>query len=621
MKRNKRPIIRTMAQKNLASNPGRNIFLLLAIFLSTFMLATVISLCVNQIKMQQWYTVQFPGTADNKIESIIYVLAMMAVLLLIAGFLLVYNVMLVSISREIRFYGQLRTIGMSQKQIRRMVFRQIWFLCAIGIPLGLLFSAFVCLVAVPKFLGMYTQAFLADYSISFHPLIFIGAALLTLLAVLAGALKPTRKAAQVSPIEALRFSEYGYARKKARTSIFCPIKMAWRNVFREPKRALLVFCSLFLGMTVFLTVSVLLGSVNVDRFVETAGSNIKGDIYLRNGITENFGFATGNDMALFSSEFMERLEEVPGLTEKRVSYVHGIQMDITDMDGETADLPGCVYGVDAKRIAELNKELAVPIDEHAFLRGEFVIIRDVLNSPSFAADHVKFSIENIETPALFPVGGVLPSEFSDYYGVSYNRLPCIYMSTELLKKIVGNPEVYDIELDIEKKEQKRALRFVEKLVAGNGDMLLRSKIAIRQEAENIVSTLILLGNGISAVLWFIGILNFINVITTSILSRCHELAMLEGVGQSAGQSKKMLLYEGAIYALLTILLVMVFGSMITYGFFSVMAQQFEYMVFTFPYAAFFLMLFAVLVICLCVPGVVYHFVSKETIVERLRKAE
>ncbi|MFP3155510.1 FtsX-like permease family protein [Lachnospiraceae bacterium ZAX-1] len=621
MKSNSKTIIRKLARKDLASNPGRNVSLVLAIFMTTFMVATVISLCVNQIETQRIYTALYQGEADNEIEPIIYALEMMVVLLIIAGFLLVYNVMYVSISREIRFYGQLNTIGMSRKQIKRMIFQQVLLLCAIGIPLGLICSALVSLVAVPMFLSMYTQVASAGYSISFHPLIFIGAALLALIAVITGALKPTWKATQVSPIEAVRFSEYGFARKKIRTSAFSPIKMAWRNVFRMPKRAILVFCSLFLGMTVFLAVSVIFGSTSVDMFVDTAATNMKGDIYLRNGITEQYGFVTGSDMHVFTPEFMDSLDGLPGLNAKEVTYVHEIQMDIADTKGETTSLPGCVYGVNAKRIAELNKELANPIDEAAFLRGEFVIIRGILNFSPMAADSVVFSLKNMETPVSFELNAVLPSEFLDYYGIGYNRLPSIYMSSDLLKKLVAELEIYDIELDIERSEQKQALRMVEELSASHGNIILRSRISTRQEAQNIISTLSVMGNGISAILWLIGILNFINAITASILSRRHELALLESVGQSASQSKKTLVYEGLIYASVTLLLVGIFGNAITYGFFTIISRQFEYMVFTFPVASFFVMIFLVFAICLSTPRFLYHFVSRATIIDRLKEVE
>ena len=51
----------------------------------------------------------------------------------------------------------------------------------------------------------------------------------------------------------------------------------------------------------------------------------------------------------------------------------------------------------------------------------------------------------------------------------------------------------------------------------------------------------------------IGILNFINSITTSILSRYREIAMLQSVGMTGRQVKQMLIYEGIGYSILGLL--------------------------------------------------------------------
>ncbi|MDE6941338.1 MAG: FtsX-like permease family protein, partial [Lachnospiraceae bacterium] len=61
-----------------------------------------------------------------------------AVLILIAGYLIIYNIFKISIEKDIRLYGQLKTIGTSPRQIRYMVIRQGTVLSAVGIPAGLL---------------------------------------------------------------------------------------------------------------------------------------------------------------------------------------------------------------------------------------------------------------------------------------------------------------------------------------------------------------------------------------------------------------------------------------------------------------------------------------------------
>lgn len=58
--------------------------------------------------------------------------------ILITGYLIIYNIFQISVVSDIRFYGLLKTIGTTKEQIRRLIRRQAFLLSAIGIPIGLL---------------------------------------------------------------------------------------------------------------------------------------------------------------------------------------------------------------------------------------------------------------------------------------------------------------------------------------------------------------------------------------------------------------------------------------------------------------------------------------------------
>lgn len=57
-------------------------------------------------------------------------------------------------------------------------------------------------------------------------------------------------------------------------------------------------------------------------------------------------------------------------------------------------------------------------------------------------------------------------------------------------------------------------------------------------------TMNVLGGGISIILIMIGVLNFINVMLTGVYIRRGELAVMESVGMTKKQVKRMLTYEG-----------------------------------------------------------------------------
>ena len=76
--------------------------------------------------------------------------AMAAFLLLVifTGYLIIYNIFQISVTGDIRYYGLLKTIGVTPRQLRRIIRQQALLLCGVGCPLGLIAGWLVgsCLV-------------------------------------------------------------------------------------------------------------------------------------------------------------------------------------------------------------------------------------------------------------------------------------------------------------------------------------------------------------------------------------------------------------------------------------------------------------------------------------------
>ncbi len=134
------------------------------------------------------------------------VLAVAAVLLLIllTGYLIIYNVFQISVTNDIRFYGLLKTIGATGRQLKRIIRQQAMILSLVGIPLGLLIGFVVGNVLTPVVMKTtsYHRAF-----VTFNPWIFLGSAAFSLVTVRISCARPGRMAARVSPVEAVRYTE------------------------------------------------------------------------------------------------------------------------------------------------------------------------------------------------------------------------------------------------------------------------------------------------------------------------------------------------------------------------------------------------------------------------------
>lgn len=113
------------------------------------------------------------SSSNLNAESIAAIVALL-VLIVFTGYLVIYNVFQISVTNDIRFYGLLKTIGMTGRQLKRIIRLQAVLLSAIGIPAGLLLGFGIGVGLAPAVMAQtsYTTAV-----IKLHAWVFVGAAL------------------------------------------------------------------------------------------------------------------------------------------------------------------------------------------------------------------------------------------------------------------------------------------------------------------------------------------------------------------------------------------------------------------------------------------------------------
>ena len=117
------------------------------------------------------------------------------------------------------------------------------------------------------------------------------------------------------------------------------------------------------------------------------------------------------------------------------------------------------------------------------------------------------------------------------------------------------------------------------------------------------------------------ILNFINSMTTSILSRYREIAMLQSVGMTGRQVKQMLIYEGIGYSILGLFGSLILSVIASLTVVRMMGAELTYFTWHFTLLPVFLCIIPLILITAIVPLVCYNKMAQKTVVERLRIAE
>lgn len=255
--------------------------------------------------------------SDDMDFETIFSIAAILLLIIFTGYLIIYNVFQISVSNDIRFYGLLKTIGTTGRQIKRIIFQQAILLSAIGIPIGLLIGYGIGAVLTPIVLSNLDG--IPTNTLSISPWIFIGSVLFSLVTVMISCRKPGKIAAKVSPVEAVRYTEGRNSKKTKRKAksgaSIC--RMAWANLGRNRKKTVITVISLSLAV-VLLNITV------------TFTSGFDMNKYVSNRMTTDFMFAdagyfqvTGSlwnaDMAL-PEEVISSIEAQGGIAEGGRTY-------------------------------------------------------------------------------------------------------------------------------------------------------------------------------------------------------------------------------------------------------------------------------------------------------------
>lgn len=574
----------------------------------------------------------YEADAGQGTAALIYLCAIV-VFLIFTGYLLIYNILYISISHDVQFYGLLKTIGTTPKQIKRIVIRQVIRLCLIGIPVGIILSLLLSLGVVPFLISELGAISTEEAVVSFSPIIYVGAVFFPLLTAILAASKPARKAASISPIEAQKYTGVIGTVKHIRTLAHGkPYRMAWRNIFRDKKRAGVVLFSLFLGVTTFLSVTTLVFSTDVSKYIDSA---FESDLVLDN---ETWPAQTLDDSLVEQLMLIPGVENIHATTweEMRLDYSdafrgyianHPMQEQISALSEQDIEdnFNGFLIGVDGETLTKYRNRLGNPIDIEAFDRGEIALIatdnpelfsnvQELNITPSYREEN---SVSN-QQKYKFALGGFVP--FS-YKGIGSSLAPTVIVSNTIMQEWFGEPAVKQLDMNVASGYEKNAFIALKQIIGNNSGISLTSRIESMEELNRAKMAVLILGGSISFVIALIGILNFVNVMSVSVVARKRELATLESIGMSRKQVRKMLISEGLYYAIITLVLVLSAGNLIAYGIFKLFQQQVSFAVFTYPFIPATSIILVIMIICFITPERMYRSLSRETITERLRETE
>ena len=127
-----------------------------------------------------------------------------------------------------------------------------------------------------------------------------------------------------------------------------------------------------------------------------------------------------------------------------------------------------------------------------------------------------------------------------------------------------------------------------------------------------------LGTALSIIVGLVGLLNFINAVLTSIISRRHEFAVLQAIGMTGRQLKQMLMTEGIYYAGGSLLVSLALSCCIAPLLGASLGKLLWFFTFHFTLLPILAVLPFFVLFGLAIPLMTYQATANQSIVERIR---
>ena len=569
----------------------------------------------------------YMSTSFSSDPEMIFSMALIALLIILTGYLIIYNIFHISVIKDIRFYGLLKTIGTTPKQIKGLIIRQALLLSLIGIPLGLGIGYLLGISLLPGIIGI-SSFITPKVFASPNPYIFIGAALFSLVTVLISCFKPGRTAGRVSPVEAVRYTgvEVNHKRShKTSTDGGKLYKMARSNLGRDKTRTVIVVISMSLSLIVLNSVFTISQGFDMDkylaRFVQT-------DFLLAHANYFNVVKLFNSEDDALSGQYIDATKAQEGFTgggklyynvskstvlyrgKENYMQLYGLedfplqQLDIVEGKLDMAKLSSGHYIIEGLGENDYGK---IYWDESHYSIGDEVVITTESGTHKYIV-MAKCRVRHSNC-VRWGMGGDNGS-FS------------LYLPASEFCATVPRPVIMSYQCNVDDAH----IADMEKFLTGytkNVEPVMdyESKATYEGEFKKLQNMLLLVGGILSLIIGFIGILNFINSMLTSIVVRRQEFAMLQSIGLTDRQLRSMLIYEGLYYALATMVTSLVLGIVFSYGIINGLVSKLWFFSYQFTIAPLLISYPVLIALMAIIPFAAFYGINRQSIVERLRESE
>ena len=456
--------------------------------------------------------------------------------IIVACILVIYCIFYIAIVNSIKEYGQLRTIGMTGRQIKRMVFREGFTLSATSIPIGLAAGTIFSCLLIP-------QGFRPASLLWVWPMVIV----LIYLTVRLSLRKPARLAASVSPIDASRYmgQQSGKKRQARLSEKISPVMLAKKHISTNRKKNVLTVLSLVLTGVLLMGLSSVLSSINA-RDMSLSGFprgqfiiNIS-DERLRNDPLEQVQASTSFTDSLKNSLRMvsglEAMTEYHYLPAAFAPEAAESEISIVGFNRDDMDL------ICACRSSQADLEYNALVEQNLLIVGRPDSLERDYGIRAEAGQTLALTIfdGSDSYQRSFTVGAVLDQR---KIGGNSDKIDMLMLPVDVMNDLVSCDTMYQLALRVSDDREAQAEAEIDQILKEAAGLSVTTLSAAIAQNENFIQGMKLVLTVVVAFIGCFAMMNLVNTILTSVITRRKEFALMRCVGMSQKQLSSMVRCE------------------------------------------------------------------------------
>ncbi len=575
---------------------------------------------------------RFEGVMSESMMTVLYTIAgVIIAIIVVSSVFVIRNSFSISVAEKNRQYGMLASIGATSKQIKRNVIFEGMIIGLIAIPLGVILGIveIMILLQVVNYL-LVDMLNNLSFIYSITPLAIVCTIVISLITIYLSCLIPAIRASKISPIESIRGNkDIKTKAKKLRTSRLTKKifgiggVIASKNLKRSKKKYRTTVISLVVSIFIFISLSSILN----------LGTKVTGLYY------KDFKF--NMYVSYGTEEIYEELVKQDNVDNYAYYYQTSLDFEGMKYASEFGKDQLNAYGDNMISLVAYNneyfknyiKELGLNPEDYktvALLQDDEIRYNDdgskTIDRLYKIKPNDKIEVGRVDKTYNITISKCTADDSKPMgQEVTYYHDGVIIVSEDFVKEVFGedveNSSYMLSNLLINSKHPQELENTLNDLIKVNtkytGLEVTNYDTYIDQQRRMVLVVKIFL-YGFISVITLIGVTNIFNTITTNMILRSKEFAMLKSIGMSKKEFNKMIRLESIMYGAKSLLIGIPLGILGSYGVYKAFAQGVDvgYMI---PYPAIIISIVFVFIIVGITMKYSLDKINKQNIIETIRK--